>query len=61
MESLTLELNTREREVLVPELESVIRELSGIIASGIKKDARDEMKQERDMLRAIVERLKIEA
>jgi hypothetical protein len=61
MKVVKLELDTEERDVLVPELESVIRELGGVIASGVRKDLRDEMKKERDMLRDILERLKTAA
>jgi hypothetical protein len=61
MKVVKLELDTAERDLLVPELESVIRELGGVIASGVKKDMRDEMKKERDILRDIVDRLKAAA
>lgn len=58
MDVVKLELCPAERDVLVPELEYIIRELGGVIASGVRKDMRDEMKKERDMLREILEKLK---
>lgn len=61
MNVVKLELDPKERDVLVPELEYVIRELSGVIASGVKKDDRDELKKERDTLRGILDRLKTAA
>lgn len=61
MNVVKLELDTAQRDVLVPELEYIIRELGGVIASGVRKDMRDEMKRERDMLREILDKLKTAA
>lgn len=58
---MNVELDAAQRDVLVPELEYVIRELGGVIASGVRKDMRDEMKKERDMLREILDKLKAAA
>lgn len=58
---MKVELKPREKELLITELEHIIPELGGVIASGVRKDLRDEMKKERDMLRDILEKLKMAA
>lgn len=55
---MKIELKPRERDLLVTELESIIPELRGIIASGVKKDLRDELKEDKNVLMEILDKLK---
>ncbi len=55
---MKLELKPQERDLLVIELESIIPELRGVIASGVRKDLRDEMKKDKEMLIEILDKLK---
>lgn len=56
---MNVELKEQERDLLIKELEYIIPELGGVIASGGRKDWRDEMKKEKVMLNEILEKLKI--
>lgn len=59
MNSRILELNPKEKELLITELEKyVIPELRGDIASGMRKDLREELKGEEGTLKGIIEKLK---
>jgi hypothetical protein len=55
---MKIDLKPDEVQLLVTELESIIPELRGIIASGCRKDLRDEMKQDKLKLMEILEKLK---
>lgn len=58
---MKVEFEREEIDLLVCELESIIPELRGIIASGCRKDLRDEMKQDKVRLMEILEKLKTAA
>ncbi len=55
---MKVELKPQERDLLITELESIIPELRGVIASGVRKDLRDEMKKDKEMLIDILDKLK---
>ena len=55
---MKLELKLKERDLLVTELESIIPELRGIIASGGRKEHRDEIRKDKEVLMKILEKLK---
>jgi len=56
---MVVELNHRERDLLVTQLEvMIIPELRCEIASGMPKELRDELKREKATLTQIVEKLK---
>jgi hypothetical protein len=62
---MIIDLNKKERDLLVTELEkSIIPELRGILASGIrmrKTDRDDLKKEEEDALENVLEKLKMAA
>jgi hypothetical protein len=59
---MNVNLNLKEKELLVTELEeTTIPELRGMIASGMKKELRDELKQDEEVLKGLLEKLKIAA
>jgi hypothetical protein len=59
---MNVNLNVKEKELLITELEeTTIPELRGMIASGMKKELRDELKQDEEVLKGLVEKLKIAA
>jgi len=59
---MIVNLNIKEKELLVTELEkTTIPELRGMIASGMKKELRDELKQDEEVLKGLLEKLKIAA
>jgi len=59
---MIVNLNIKEKELLVTELEkTTIPELRGLIASGMKKELRDELKQDEEVLKGLLEKLKIAA
>ncbi len=55
---MNVEFEPKERDLLVTELESILPELRGMIASGIRKDLRDDMKKDKVVLYSILEKLK---
>ena len=55
---MNLELSDKERDKLVSVLEYFIPELREEIASGVKHDWKVELKQEKQLLQDILERLK---
>ncbi len=55
---MNVEFEPKERDLLITELESILPELRGIIASGVRKDLRDEMKKDKVILYTILEKLK---
>jgi len=59
---MVVNLEKRERDLLVTELEeSAIPELRELIASGLRKDDRDELKQDEAALKTVLEKLKMAA
>jgi hypothetical protein len=59
---MIVNLDKRERDLLVTELEkTTIPELRGLIASGLRKDDRDELKQDEAALKTALEKLKVAA
>jgi len=59
---MIIDLNKKERDLLVTELEkSIIPELRGIIASGMRKVDRDDLKEDEVALKAVLEKLKLAA
>ncbi len=59
---MIVNLDTRERDLLVTELEkATIPELRGLIASKPRKKSRDELKQDEMLLKGILEKLKMAA
>jgi len=59
---MIVNLEKKERDLLVTELEgSIIPELRGIIASGMRKDDRDELKEDEVALKNVLEKLKLAA
>lgn len=59
---MNVNLNMKEKDLLITELEkTTIPELRGMIASGMKKELRDELKQDEEVLKGLLEKLKIAA
>jgi hypothetical protein len=59
---MIVNLDKTERDLLVTELEeTTIPELRGLIASGMRKELRDELKQDEVALKSVLEKLKIAA
>ena len=59
---MNVNLNMKEKELLVNELEeTTIPELRVMIASGMKKELRDELKQDEEVLKGLLEKLKMAA
>jgi hypothetical protein len=55
---MKVEFSENEKKALVSTLESVIPNLRGEIASGVKHEWKIEMKKERDILTGILDKLK---
>lgn len=55
---MKLELNDKEKEILVTTLENFIPELRAEIASGVRHDWKIELKDEEALLKGVLERLK---
>jgi hypothetical protein len=55
---MKVELEPKERDLLVVELESIIPELRGLIASGMRKELRDDLKKDKVILMDVLEKLK---
>ncbi|HSA77388.1 MAG TPA: hypothetical protein VLG72_00820 [Nitrospirota bacterium] len=59
---MIVNLEKKERDLLVTELEeTTIPEIRVLIASGMRKDNRDELKQDEAALKNILEKLKMAA
>jgi len=59
---MVIDLNKKEKELLITELEeTTIPELRGVIASGMRKNLRDELKEDEVVLKGLLEKLKIAA
>lgn len=56
---MQLEINDMEKTALISVLENFIPELRGEIASGLKHNWRMELHRQEDILKEILERLKI--
>jgi hypothetical protein len=54
---MKLELSEKEKEMLVGVLKDYIPELRGEIASGVKHDLKQELKEEEAVLKGILEKL----
>lgn len=54
---MNLELSDKEKEMLVGVLKDYIPELRGEIASGVKHDMKQELKEEEAVLRGLLEKL----
>ncbi len=56
---MTLDLNAKEKELLIAELEkTTIPDLRVLIASKMRKNSRDEMKEDEVVLKGLLEKLK---
>ncbi len=56
---MIIELNPKEKEMLVTALETtIIPELRGEIASGMRKDLREEFKKDEETFKNVLEKLK---
>jgi len=56
---MIIDLNKKEQELLITELEkSTIPELRGLISHGMKKESRDELKADEVVLKELLEKLK---
>jgi hypothetical protein len=58
---MKVEFEPKEIELLVTELQSNISELRGLIASGMRKDLRDDIRKDKVTLMEILEKLEIAA
>ncbi len=59
---MIVNLDKRERDLLVTELEkTTIPDLRVLIASGLRKDDRDELKEDEAALKTVLEKLKMAA
>jgi hypothetical protein len=59
---MIVNIDKAERDLLVTELEeTTIPELRGLIASGMRKELRDELKENEIALKNVLEKLKIAA
>jgi len=56
---MNLELSQKEKEMLVGVLKDYIPELRGEIASGVKHDLKEELKEEEAVLKGILDRLTV--
>jgi hypothetical protein len=54
---MNLELSDKEKEMLIGVLKDYIPELRGEIASGVKHDMKQELKEEEAVLRGLLEKL----
>lgn len=62
MKEYVVNLEKKERDLLVTELEkSTIPELRVLITSGMRKELRDELKQDVAALKSVLEKLKMAA
>jgi hypothetical protein len=59
MSSIIIELNPKERDLLVTEIEGfIIPEIRGEVASGMRKELREEREEDEVVLKDILEKLK---
>jgi hypothetical protein len=55
---MNMELNEKEKETLSSVLEKYLFELRGEIASGVKHDMKEKLKEEQEILNRILEKVK---
>ncbi len=56
---MMVDLNAKEKELLIAELEkTTIPDLRVLIASKLRKNSRDEMKNDEEVLKGLLEKLK---
>lgn len=58
---MKFDLQPQEVDLLIRELETMIQELRGLIASGMRKDLRDDIRKDKDMLMEIVVKIRAAA
>ena len=59
---MIINLDTRERDLLVQELEeTAIPQIRELVASGMRKNNRDELKLDEAILKTVLEKLKMAA
>ena len=58
---MNIHLEPKEIALLATQLESTIQELRGLIASGMRKDMRDDIRKDKLMLMDILEKVKMAA
>ncbi len=58
---MKVDLKPKEIELLATQLESTIQELRGLIASGMRKEMRDDIRKDKMMLMDILEKVKMAA
>jgi hypothetical protein len=59
---MIVNLDKKERDLLVDELEkATIPEIRELVASGMRKKSRDELKEDEAVLKAVLEKLKMAA
>jgi hypothetical protein len=59
---MLINLDKRERDLLVSELEeTTIPQLRELVASGMRKENRDELKEDEAVLKTLLEKLKMAA
>ncbi len=58
---MKIELDPKERDLLVSEIEHILPELGGTIASGLRKELWEELRREKLMLLGILDKLKLAA
>ena len=56
---MNLELTDKETQMLIGVLKDYVPELRGEIASGVKHDLKMELKEEEEVLKGIMEKLKL--
>jgi hypothetical protein len=56
---MNINLEKKERDLLVTELdETTIPQIRELVASGMRKKSRDELKQDEEVLKTVLEKLK---
>jgi hypothetical protein len=55
---MIVNLEKKERDLLVEELESAIPNIRELIASGMRKKSRDELKEDEVVLKTVLDKLK---
>jgi hypothetical protein len=59
---MIVDLNKRERDLLITELEeTTIPQIRELVASGMRKQSRDELKEDEAVLKTVLEKLKMAA
>ncbi len=59
---MIINLDKKERDLLVDELEqTTIPQIRELVASGMRKNSRDELKEDEAVLKSVLEKLKLAA